>query len=478
MNLRRPPGAPVWIVGLWVLLALGYRTAPAETTTTVAGPSLDEAAEALAAGRLGQAAESFDLLRASHPDDPRPLLGLAAVARAQGELLAALEQARRASEVAPDEAEAFFVSAQLLVELGAPAEALAALERVRQLEPEGHRGYLLAALVLRDVQRADAAIALLDGARGAGVEDSDLEQQRALLRLGADRVEEARSIARTAVEGDPDHAGLRLALGLALARGEGANPGQAREQLERALELGVPSPDRVRLELGTLLVAAGEATAALPHLEAAVAASGTPEAWYQLGLARRAEGDGEGARQALETFQRLSQERDAQEHGGKSLGTWLNEIQSLATANRLDEALAAVDDLLGKFPEEGRAHALKAKMLFSVGRIDGAIDSIVRARTLLPAYAEHHYLEGWFLIHRGRLAEAAEALERSLAIDPNLGRAHALLAGLAAEAGQLEAAAAGFERAFDLGLEDPAFQAVYDKVLERLGRSPANDGPG
>ena len=399
------------------------------------------------------------------------------------DLFAALATARRAVDANPTDAEAAFAAAELLVRLGAPTEALEMLATVCRLEPAGHRGPLLTALVLRDVDRHTEALDLLDQARSAGVEHPAIEEQRILLRLTLDRLEEAQTLAAETIAEYPDHPGLNLATGLALARGtdRGDIPSQRRELLRqqaidhlgRALEGGVAEPGRVELELGTLLFDMGRAAEARSHLEAAVAASpGSPEAHYRLGQVLRTLGEGEAARRALERFRALGGERDARDHAAKTLGTRLNSIQSLAASNRLDEALAEVDRLLEESPDAGRAQAQRAKILFSLGRRAEAVQAIRRARELLPAYAEHHYLEGFFLLHLGEIEPAARALERALAIDHDLGTAHALLAGIDAERGRLPAAAGHFERAFALGVEDPALRQVYEKVLDRL----AEDG--
>lgn len=384
--------------------------------------------------------------------------------------LEALSAARKAWQDHPEDARAALEVGRWLIRLGSPAEALEMLLEARHLDPNLSDSYLLAALVLRDIQRPAQAKDVLGQALQAGIDVPEISEQLAYLQLAEGAVDEALGTVESALEGHPNHPGLTRALGLALGRTEGRHD-DAATALRRSLELGVDSAERVHLELGILLLDANDAAAALPHLETAVEGlPDEPEAHYRLGTARRATGDAEGAREALTRFQTLGQERDAREHRAKTLGTRLNGAQAKASANDLRGALADVDALLDEFPDEGRAHALRAKVLFSLGRRADATAAITRARELLPNYAEHHYLEAYFVLHGGQLDTAEAALRRALDIDPNLGDALTLLGALLAEKGRFDDAEALFRRALDTGHDSPDLRRAYAKVLERLGR--------
>ena len=70
------------------------------------------------------------------------------------------------------------------------------------------------------------------------------------------------------------------------------------------------------------------------------------------------------------------------------LGTALNEVQTLATENRLPEALERVEAILADHPREPRALALQAKILFSIGRREEGLAAIVEARELRVGHGE------------------------------------------------------------------------------------------
>jgi tetratricopeptide (TPR) repeat protein len=428
-----------------------------------------EAGRALEEENLEAAEGGFRNALELNPDLALAWLGLSQVHESRGEHLEALKVARRAQKLQPEEATAVLAVGRLLARLGAVPEALATLAEARTLDPQESRAYLLAAILLRDLGRTQEAIELLESGRERGIEEPALSEQLGLLLLSEGEVERARRLAEVALQRHPDRGGLELVMGLALA----ADPevrAQAVPRLERALELGAPEPGKIHLELAALL-GAEHSEAALEHLREAVRLlPESAQAYYRLGTALRAAGDMEGARAALLRFQELSRRHDAEDWGGKEVGTALNEAQNLAQENRMGEALEHLDGLLEEHPEEAKVLVLRAKVLFSMGRREEALASMVRARELVPGRVEYHYLEGMFLVRLERLAEAEPVLLRALALDPDLAPAHALL-GLVA-LGREDAAEAvdRFRQALDLGADSPNLRLNYATALRSLGR--------
>jgi predicted Zn-dependent protease len=233
----------------------------------------------------------------------------------------------------------------------------------------------------------------------------------------------------------------------------------------------VRDPGRIHLELGKVLLESGQPAEAIEQLvKAAELIPETEEVFYRLGAARRATGDTAGAAEALQRFQELKRQHEQDERLELQVGTALNEAQALAAANRLPEALARVRELLASHPEEARAHLLKAKILFSLGRPEDALTAVVRARELDPSLVEPYYLEGMFLLQLSRPAEARSALARAVSLDPELGEAFVLLGGAAAKMERPGEAATHFERALELGVDSPALRLGYAAALESLGR--------
>jgi len=404
------------------------------------------------------------------PDAEPALLGLSQVLELQGDLVAALGLARRAMDAAPESAPATLAVASLLARLGASTQALETLERLRSLDPGQVQGYRLSALLLRDLGRRDEAIEMLEGALAQGLRGPEFEEELALLLVAADRPGEAQQLAEKALTTHGERAGLQLALGLALAA-DPADRSQAIPRLERALDLGVSQPGRVHLELGSLLLEAKRPTEAVEHLtEAAALMPDTPDVFYKLGTAQRATGDAAGARESLTLFQKLKNRREQQERLDLEVGTALNEAQTLATANRLTEALERVGELLEDHPNEARVHTLRAKIFYSLQRPDDALASAVRARQLDATRVEPHYLEGMFLLRLNRPEEARAALLRAVSLEPELGEAHELLGGAAAKLERPDEAVAHFQRALELGVDGPSLRLGYAAALESLGR--------
>lgn len=385
-------------------------------------------------------------------------------------VLLAIEKCRLARASAPQDAGLALELGQLLAKAGAVPAALEALSEARRLDPKAPGAYLLAALLLRDTNRQDEAQALLEEGLGLDVEAPELTEELCFLLLARDEKPRAAELAAAALWRYPGRPHLLLAHGLALA-GDPKRKEEAADLLARALAAGGPEPGRIRLELGGVLLELGRVEPALEHLrEAARLLPGSPEAHYKLGGALRAKGDREGAAAELKVFDELSRSRDAAEWKAKELGTRLNEVQALAQANRLPEALAKLDTLLEGRPAAILAPALtlRAKILYSMRRPEEALASIAEARALRPELAENHQLEGLFLLGLGRSAEAESCLRAALALAPKLDEAHELLGTALANQGRHAEAVQEFRRARELGSRSSTLEANLEASLKNV----------
>ena len=243
--------------------------------------------------------------------------------------------------------------------------------------------------------------------------------------------------------------------------------------LEEALAAGVGEPAQIRLELGGILLDTGRAADALPHLEEAarlLPQASAPQ--YRLAQARRALGDEAGAEQALARFSELEARERSTERGSKELGIALNEAQTLATENKLAESLARLDALQAEHPDDARVAALRAKVLYSMGRrreaeqsIDGGGRAHARAcRVSVPVGPLPH-------VRGANRATPRRRSLRALAIDDRLAPAHALLAGALVKQGKADAALAHFQSAIELGADSPEVRLGFAEALESLGRA-------
>ncbi len=102
--------------------------------------------------------------------------------------------------------------------------------------------------------------------------------------------------------------------------------------------------------------------------------------------------------------------------------------------NRIDEALALVDDLLKREPENPYFFELKGQMLVDFSRVDEAVPYYRRAVSIMPASSlirialAHALIEGAGQDGQSSLQEAIEHLERALQDEPRSSRVHRLLA--------------------------------------------------
>ncbi len=135
--------------------------------------------------------------------------------------------------------------------------------------PKEAEAYLLAAFLLREIDRRDEAVQILEHGFRQGVEKPELAEELCFQLITTGNRERAREVAGEALVMHPDRGGLKLALGIALAAESGEQQ-KAITLLTEALELGVPDPGRVHLELGQILLDLGKTEDALLHLREAV----------------------------------------------------------------------------------------------------------------------------------------------------------------------------------------------------------------
>jgi len=428
------------------------------------------AESALESGDLERAQRDFERAAALDVDNPAPLLGLCEIGERRGELFEALELCRKAQRLAPGDPLVSLEVGRLLVRIGAVSEALDALSQTTRLDPNDPTPYILSALLLRDSSRHKEAIAILERAIAQGVGPPEVSEELSLLLLTVGERPRAEAVAREALQDHPHHAGLTMALGLTLTTSPGGRE-EAAALLSEALELDSPYAARIHLELGKVLMDLSRTDEAIAHLrEGARLLPESAEAHYRLATALRTSGDLVAAQKELERFQALSQARDQYEWAAKKVSVDLNEAQKLAFENRLSESLELIEAILASHPQEPRAHALRAKVLASLGRTAEALSSIVRARELEPQVVEYHYLEGRFLGTLGRFDEAAAPLRRAIALDASLASAHELLGVVAANQGRHEEAVILYRHALELGGDTPTLHLNLAEALRHLGR--------
>jgi tetratricopeptide (TPR) repeat protein len=321
----------VTLLGLVLSISfLGVSAAGQSVPSEDVAALLASASKALEEKDLDAAAKDFEAAGELAPDSFIPPLGLCDVRFQQERLFEALEICRKAQALAPNAPQPTVLMGRVLVRMGAISQALQTYEEVRERYPEEPEAYLLAALLLREIDRRDEAVEILEQGFSRGVDKPEIAEELCFQLVTTGKRERAREVAEAALKQYPDRGGLKLALGLALVS-EPETRDQAASLFTEALELGVPEPGRVHLELGQLMLDLGRTEEALPHLREAVALlPDLPAAHYRLGNALRLAGDVEGAKKALRDFQSLQKSQDKEEWGLKDVDTSFNQAQELA----------------------------------------------------------------------------------------------------------------------------------------------------
>jgi arylsulfatase A-like enzyme/Tfp pilus assembly protein PilF len=200
---------------------------------------LDAARRELQLGDAAKAAAPLGALLEKNSDNLPALLTLVQVRLSTGDAPAAVATARRALRLAPDDDLVHFNLANALsvLERGTEErgdEARVHYERALELNPRHADAYLNYAALLVSRSSADAALSLLRRARGAGVEDPDVELEIGVLELERGRIGPARDAFERSLALNPCAEGIHEALGR-LAQKDGRFA-EAAARYERALE--------------------------------------------------------------------------------------------------------------------------------------------------------------------------------------------------------------------------------------------------
>lgn len=308
-------------------------TAPAQRAQ--AQQQLELALSMHRAGKLGLAESHYLRVVKLDPghDEAWHLLGV--VAFQQGQATKAIKHYRKALSLRPRHAQAHNNLALALKSTGDLAGARAAFADALSVRPE----YVEAALNLGLLEeaRGDAAAAEAAWRQALAWRADDAAVLTCLGNLlrRLDRCDEAVALLSQAHEAAP---GPESAGNLALALIDAGRYREARALAETALA-AEPGTALWHEALGTAARLQGDADAAVAALEPAVAmAEAAPGTWLELGLARSASGDSDGARAAFAAAARAPAEWPK--------AIWLSAL-TLDTLNgddtRIDADLAAFD---------------------------------------------------------------------------------------------------------------------------------------
>lgn len=289
----------------------------AEAARHPASPKVAEGEAALAAGNLALAQQAFEEAVDENDSDPRAHLNLGLVRELQNQYPGAESSYRRAVELDPEFAEALNNLGLLLRDLERREEAIDVLRQATAAKRDFGEAWLNLAMTLEEAGQNDAAREAYEEATRLRPDDALARANLGLLWLRL---------------GENDLAAIELRRALPLARGDAA-----------ALSA-----------IGNGLRRAGHAEPAVDAMERAIASSEqpAPALYAELALARRANGDAQGAENAL-------------------------------------------DEAIGVDPEYATAHGLLGSMLAARGAYAEAIAAFERAlalegdHALAPRWRQH-----------------------------------------------------------------------------------------
>ena len=351
---------------------------------------------------------------------------LARLMETSGLLSEALVQYRRAGGLDPGHCEIDTAIARVLLAMGRVEEARE-LAEATLARCEGNEAVVLAAAAMMAAGDPANAEAVLRGPAEAGEGPMEIVGLLGQALMSQGRLDETLELYRRSAESDsldPRASYLHARALLASDR-----PQDAASELKRANRLD-PDNQLVRLMLGRLLLALGDASGAVAVLEPFAAAAGAREAEH-LALAR-----------------------------------------AHALLGDLDRARDVVESALEKHGETAELLTLLGSIQFDRGEIDLALASYERVLELAPDSVQALNFVAYTLADLELDAERSVTLaERAAALAPDSGLVRDTLGWAYFRAGRFAEATAEIERALELGESDPVILEHLGDALEALGRT-------
>lgn len=348
--------------------------------------------KALEEQRYEEAVRLFAQAAEADPGDYAALFHLALAQSMLGRDEEAIAAYRRVLALKPGLYEAELNLGILLVRARRATEALPHLEAAASLRPGQPRAQLYWGLALFEAGRYNEARGKLEQSLALDPASplAHLGLARTLLKL--DQLAEAERHFRKASELDPSLRGALRELAVALE-----NKGERERAI--AVYLEFPEDPAARERLGNLLLEAGRAAEAVPHLEWAVSKAPTIANRTALALARARSGDSE---KALEEMRQI-----VAAHPGEA-GLRLLYGRLLRDQRRFAEAAREFSRYVEARPDSAEGWSELAAMLVSLEQYPQALSALDRVRALGAEQAGHHYLRAIVLDrlkdHKGAIA--------------------------------------------------------------------------
>ena len=276
----------------------------------------------------------------------------------------------------------------------------------------------------------------------------------ALLKSGAR--DEAESVCRRAVEGDPGDINFRALLGTILAE---RNQWQEAEECLRHVIKVAPGHARAHEDLATVLLNQSKAEAALPLLERATQlAPNNPSVLQKLAGAYASLGEVDKAQAAAGRAKALSPQQ-----------AQLEEATRLFVAGKFREAEQMAQALIKANPMDVNAALLMARIAINAQCFEDAEKLLVRITEIAPGFVAAWHDLGSVLKELNRYEEAVSVLSHAVSLAPNNAVTHYFLGAALAMAAKPEEAIEAYQRAVTLDPELTGALIGLGHVLKTVG---------
>ena len=170
---------------------------------------------------------------------------------------------------------------------------------------------------------------------------------------------------------------------------------------------------------------------------------------------------------------RLDDEVEADQHGQHRSVLAYNRAQLLVAVGRLDEALAAYDDVIAGDPHHSEYYFERASVLRRLGRTGEAMRDYDAAIEASPPYPEPHVNKADLAAELGDLDVALAELSYVIELDPAFEEAHARRAALRLQVGDLTGASDDVREGLRLRPEDARLHCLDGAVAMESGDAAA-----
>jgi len=211
------------------------------------------------------------------------------------------------------------------------------------------------------------------------------------------------------------------------------------ESLLNQLLTADPEDADIRFELAIARMLHGNCQAAIPDFRRVIESQPRRvTALFHLGNCLSRTGAAQEAREVLERFRKTQEEEKRREDIDKKVHFGLLEVDGLAAAGKMDEAVKKAGELVVLAPENATAHGFLGSLLAEIGRSDEALVELKRAAELDPTDVASLTESGRLLAQSGRMDEALEYFKKAASADPNAAEPHRFLTILYQQMGRRE----------------------------------------